>query len=205
VRFTGTPGAPARLRTGSDGFCSSAHPEGVASEALLVGEAGALRNAFVWVRSGLERYDYPVPAEPVVLDQRGCVYVPHVLALRAGQPLRVLNSDRTLHNVRAETEVNRSFGIGMPGGQERTRTFTEPEVMVRVQCDVHPWMSAWIGVTDHPFGAVTGDDGAFSLEGLPAGDYILEAWHETLGRQERRVTLADGATATLDLVFGPLG
>lgn len=169
-----------------------------------------LANAFVWVKEGLPPGDYPVPAAPVVLDQRDCEYSPHVFGIRPGQPLQMVNSDPMLHNVHARglgagpgTGPN-AFNVAMPiQGSKLSRRFDDPQVAVTITCDVHPWMRAYAGVVPHPFWAVSGDDGAFAIQGLPAGTYVVEAWHERLGRRTARLTVAEGATATADLEFAP--
>jgi plastocyanin len=141
-----------------------------------------------------------VPSTAVVLDQKGCRYVPHVLGVQVGQPVEVLNSDPTLHNVHAVPMSNSEFNTGQPlQGMKRAHTFTAREVMVPFKCDVHPWMHAYIGVLDHPFFAVSGADGSFQLTGLPPGTYTIEAWHETLGARTQTVTI--GAKETGNVAF----
>ena len=129
-----------------------------------------------------------------MIDQTGCLYVPHVLGIQAGQTLQIRNSDETLHNIHAMPKNNKEFNIGQPvKGLTTERVFDKPEVMVPFKCDVHKWMNSYAGVVDHPFFAVTGPDGSFSLEGVPAGDYVVEAWHERLGTKEMNVTvIAEG-------------
>jgi plastocyanin len=164
-------------------------------------ENGKLENAFVWVKQGLETWQYPPPAGEVVLDQKNCMYTPPVVGVRVGQPLTFVNSDPVTHNVHTLPEENdgANFAMDRPG-QKVQKSFDSPEVMIRTKCDIHPWMKAWIGVVDHPAFAVTGRDGAFELKGLPAGDYEVEVWHETLGRKSQPVTLAEGAAA--EVKFG---
>ena len=130
-----------------------------------------------------------------MLNQQGCTYAPHVSGIMTGQTLIIRNSDPTLHNVHALPKNNEEFNQGQPfQDMELEKEFGTAEVMVRFKCDVHPWMSAYMGVVDHPFFATSGADGSFAIEGLPAGDYVLEAWHETLGAQTQSVTVAaDGA------------
>ena len=135
-----------------------------------------------------------------MLDQKGCHYSPHVLGIQVGQPLQVLNSDSTLHNVHALPKANSEFNAGQPiQGMKTTHTFSTKEVMIPFKCDVHGWMNAWVGVLDHPYYAVTGADGTFSLKGLPPGTYTIEAWHEKLGTQTQMVTL--GAKDNKDVAF----
>jgi plastocyanin len=157
----------------------------------------------VHVRDGLDpAYSFDIPATPVVLDQRGCIYTPRVLGVRAGQPVEVLNSDDTMHNVHALPMANQDFNVGMSRKDTKeTRTFTVPEVMVRFKCDVHPWMAAYIGVVGHPFFAVTDASGAFEIKGLPPGTYTIEAWHERFGRQMSTVTIDPKGAHTAAFTF----
>lgn len=200
VSFDGAA-PPETFRIDGDPNCVTLNGrDTIDAERLVVGQDQGLANAFVYVSSGLERYRFRPPAEPAVLDQQGCRYVPRVVGVMTGQPLEVRNSDPLLHNVRGEAAVNQPFNMGQPvQGTRFTRTFTTREVMVPFSCDVHAWMNAYIGVLEHPFFTVTGPDGAFTLTGLPPGTYTLEAWHETLGAETLTVTL--GPTDTKDVAF----
>ena len=185
----------------ADPVCAGMHDGEVHTE-MVVAEAGNLANVFVYVKEGLSG-SYSAPAETAVLDQKGCQYHPHVSGIMVGQTLLIRNSDPTLHNVHALPTVNAEFNQGQPfQNMELERTFDEKEVMVRFKCDVHPWMSSYMGVLDHPFYAVSGADGSFAITGLPAGEYVLEAWHEELGAQTQSVSVADGETATASFAFG---
>jgi plastocyanin len=169
-------------------------------ENVLVGEGQSLQNAFVYVKEGLPPGLYPVPSEPVVLDQQKCRYVPHVIGLQVGQSLAIRNSDPLLHNVRSDGVVNQPFDVGTPlQGIEIKKTFATREVMVPFKCNVHAWMTAYVGVLEHPFFAVTDASGRFSIPKLPPGTYTIEVWHETLGTQTQQVTVA--AKETKDLSF----
>ncbi len=200
IAFTGE--APKRMRIRQGPECSELNPEPVRTEAVIVNDNNTLKNVFVYVKEGLEGHTFPPPAEPVVFDQRGCMYHPHVFGVQAGQTIKILNSDPLLHNIHALPEKNRPFNFGMPKkGDERERAFNTPEIMVKIKCDVHAWMGAWAGVVDNPYFAVSGDDGSFSIEGLPAGTYTLEAWHEEYGTQTMTVTVGDGEAATADFSY----
>ena len=191
------------LKMDADPACAEKHSEPVKPDVLVLGEDGSsLGNVFVKVTSGLPEGEWPAPEEPVVIDQQGCVYLPHVVGVMAGQPLQFKNSDGILHNVHALPEVNREFNMAMPA--ERTtaqETFSKAEDMFRIKCDVHPWMNAWVSVTEHPFFDTTDPNGDFTITGLPAGTYEIQAWHEKLGTQTATVTVADGEEATADFTF----
>lgn len=203
VTFEGTPPAPRPVRMSSDPGCLPAG-EGATSEALLVSAEGRLQNVFVYVKSGLVDARFPVPTTPVALDQDGCRYTPHVFGVQVGQPVSISNSDRTLHNVHTVPTANTGFNFGQPTGVPAvTRVFTEPEIMVPFKCDVHPWMSAYLGVVPHPFFAVSAADGRFEITGLPAGTYTLEAWHEELGTQTMELTVDGTSPSDAAFTFKP--
>ncbi len=198
IQLEGTAPAPETVNTQSDPYCGNQGE--VRTETIAVGDGGALQNVFVYVKDGLGDLVFPVPTTPVVLDQKGCRYVPHVLGIQVGQPLEILSSDNTLHNVHAMPESNREFNKAhQAAGVRHDHVFSTKEVMVPFKCDVHKWMNAYVGVLDHPFYAVTGPDGSFELKGLPPGTYTIEAWHETLGAQTQSVTV--GAQQTGEAAF----
>jgi plastocyanin len=198
VRLAGSAPPPPRVTRGATPECrKNAQPPREA--AVQLGAGGEVAEAFVWIREGLPEGDYPIPAGPVVIDQRGCEYVPRVIGVRAGQPVAFHNDDDALHNVHARGRGSNQFNFGMPlAGMETRRTFPDYEVMVPIGCDVHPWMRAHVGVVRHPYFAVTGADGKYSLEGLPPGSYVVEAWQEALPGATAAVTLADGESKTAD-------
>ena len=134
----------------------------------------------------------------MTLDQDGCRYHPHVLGIMVGQNLEIKNSDGILHNIKAKGTKNRPFNISQPTTMTSTRTFTAPEVMVPLECNVHGWMHAWLGVLPHSFYGVSGADGSFSIKGLPPGTYTIEAWQEKYGTQTASVTVAGSETKTQD-------
>lgn len=202
VTFTDGPQKRRKIAMAADPVCASKHTGDVLSDALLVGEGNAMQNVFVYVSAGLDGETYDVPAEPAVLDQAGCVYSPRVLGVMAGQKIKILNNDGTLHNVHPKPKVNKEFNMAMPKFMKvKEVSLDQPEVMIPVKCDVHPWMSGHIGVLSHPFYSVTAADGSFSLAGLPAGTYTVTAWHEIFGTKAQEVTAGEGA-ATADFSFG---
>ena len=171
---------------------------------ITVNPDSTLKDVFVYVKQGLEGKSFPAPATPVRLDQAGCRYHPHIFGIQVGQPLEIVNSDATDHNINAVSVAKRTlFNVsqGMAGPKTLTKDFKKAEVMVKFKCNVHPWMRAYAGVLDHPFFGVSGEDGSFTLSGLPAGTYTLEAWHEKYGTQAQQVTVADGETKTVDFSF----
>jgi len=169
------------------------HSEPVYSQNVVVDEKGMLQNVFVYVKEGLPAKTYPAPKTPVTINQQGCMYAPHVLGIQVNQPLQIVNSDPTLHNIHALPKLNDGFNIAQPRkGMKTEKFFTQPEIMVRVKCDVHSWMSCYIGVLDHPFFAVTGSDGTCELRGLPPGEYLIAAWHEKYGTQEQTLVVKAG-------------
>ena len=201
VTFEGTPPPPQPVKLTSDPFCANANP-GLTTDAALVGSGGVVQNVFVYVKDGLSGRTFQAPADPVVLDQKGCHYTPHVIGIQVGQPLQIINSDATLHNVHGLAKANKEFNAGQPvQGMQMTHTFSAVEVMVPFKCDVHGWMRAWVGVLDHPYYAVTGADGMFSLKGLPPGTYTIEAWHERFGTATQTVTVGEKESKDIAFTF----
>jgi plastocyanin len=191
----------APIKIDADPACAREHKGGVRLD-TFVGENGGLGNVFVYVKDGLGGYFFDTPAEPVVLDQKGCLYTPHVLGVQVGQTIAFVNSDPTMHNVQAQASSNAEFNFGQPiQGQKDTKFFSQPEVMVHMKCNVHNWMSAYIGVLEHPYFAVSTPGGEFSIQNLPAGTYTVEAWHEKLGTQTQQVTLADHEKQSITFTF----
>jgi hypothetical protein len=201
IRFVGTAPTQGKVKMDADPVCQQQHPTSVFSEEVLVNANGTLRHVFVYVKEGVSG-PFPPPARAVTLDQAGCWYHPHVFGIQVNQPLEIVNSDPTLHNVNAKPVSNQPFNVAQPvKGMKTTKKFAKPEIMVRFKCNVHPWMSAYVGVVEHPFFSVSGADGSFSLTGLPAGTYVLEAWHEKYGTQTQTVNVADGETKSIELTF----
>jgi plastocyanin len=201
VTFTGTAPEATPIDMSEEPVCADKHSVPPTSPSVKVSD-GNLANVFVFVSEGLGDMDFPASSDAVLIDQNGCLYDPHVLGIQTGQSLTIRNSDAVLHNINTRSTDNRSFNISQPqAGMESTRTFNTAEVMIPVGCDVHGWMSAFIGVTAHPYHAVTGDDGSFTIGGLPPGEYVIEAWHETLGAQTMSVTVGDAETGTANFTY----
>lgn len=203
IKFTGTAPRNPTIDMTEEAACKSKYTTTPTEENVVAGPANALANVFVYVSAGLPAgQSYPTPTTAVVLDQNGCRYHPHVFGVQVNQPVEILNSDPVLHNIKAIAKKNRPFNISQPSaGMKTNRTFTAPEVMVNLQCNVHGWMHAWLGVRPDPFFAVSGPDGSFSISGLPPGTYTIEAWHEKFGTQTATVTIAGTETKTANLTF----
>ena len=192
INLEGAAPANAPIRMNADPACVAATKGQTPTQQTFVSEGGGLGNVFVYVQSGLNG-TFPAPSTPVVLDQKGCQYVPHVFGVQVGQPIEIVNSDPTLHNVHATPKTNAEFNTAQPiQGMKTSHTFTakEADVVVPFKCDVHGWMNASVGVLDHPYFAVSKPDGSFSIPNLPPGSYTLAAWHERLGTQTMPITVA---------------
>ena len=202
VKFTGAKPVMAKIDMSDEPTCKAKYPAAPTKQDVIVNPNGTLANAFVYVKSGLPAgKTYPAPATPVVLDQNGCRYHPHVLGVMVGQTLEIKNSDGLLHNIKAKGVKNRPFNVSQPVSMSTNRTFSAAEVMVPLECNVHGWMNAWLGVLPHPFFAVTGTDGAFSIKGLPPGTYTIEAWQEKYGTQDATVTVTAAGAKPVDFTF----
>ncbi|OGX39136.1 MAG: hypothetical protein A3C36_07930 [Omnitrophica WOR_2 bacterium RIFCSPHIGHO2_02_FULL_52_10] len=191
------------IKMDADPICLSKHTEAVFPQTLRLGPEKTMADVFVHITKGLPQgVKYPVPAEPAVINQQGCMYDPHVLGVMVGQTVKILNPDGTLHNVHALSKINPEFNLAMPKfREEMTQTFSKAEFMFPIKCDVHPWMAAWISVMDHPFFAVTQEDGGFVLRDVPPGEYEIEAWHEKLGQQKATVSVKDGSSNQVNFTY----
>jgi plastocyanin len=180
-----------------------AHTTAQKSEEAIVNDNGTLRNTFVWIKSGLPDKQWPVPTTTVSLEQDGCMYKPHVIGVMAGQGIEIKNDDATNHNIHPLPKINQEWNESQPPkGDPKVKSFAREEVMIPVKCNVHPWMRAYIGVVSHPFFAVTGDDGTFTIKGLPPGTYTLEAVHEKYGTKDMQITVAPKESKTQDFTMG---
>ena len=200
ITFEGKAPKMKPLRLDADPICVANNEIAPKKEWLILDENKGVKNVLVFVTEGLN-IDYSPPEEPVVIDQKGCIYSPHVLGIMAGQQLDILNNDGTLHNIHALPKVNKEFNKAQPRSKKKLSVkFEKPEAPFKVKCDVHPWMGAYIGVFDHPCFAVSGDDGTYIISDLKPGEYVIEAWHEKLGSQTANVTVSDSA-AHQDFTF----
>lgn len=206
IKYDGEVPKFKEIKMDADPICLSKHSGGVLPETLVVGQGNTMANVFVRVKSGLAPKAYPAPAEPVVLDQHGCRYTPHVFGIMIGQDLKILNPDGTLHNVHALSKVNPEFNLAMPQfRKELVKKFEKEEFMFPLKCDVHPWMESWCAIMSHPFFAVTPKEGTFKIDGLDAGTYEIEAWHEKLGTQTISITVAAAETKEANFTFSKPG
>jgi len=201
VTFSGGPPQLEQIKMDADAFCKAAHQAPVYTQEVEVNGNGTLKDVLIFVKSGVSG-SYTPPTEAVTLDQKGCQYHPHIFGIQAGQPLKILNSDGTLHNIHALPKVNTEFNIGQPFQKMETiKKFDKPEVPLRFKCDVHKWMGAYCGVFNHPFFAVTNDQGTFEIKGLPPGNYVIEAWQEKYGAQDQNVTISGSESKAVDFAF----
>lgn len=199
ISFTGTPPKRAPLDMSEDQVCAGEHSEPVLAPDGVVNSNGTLPNVFLYIQSVPGKFSKPPAA---TLDQKGCMYEPHVLGVMVGQELDIVSSDPTTHNVHFMSRVNKPWNETQePGAPPLVHKFTRPEIMIPIHCNHHPWMSAYLGVVSNPFFAVTGDDGTFTIKGLPPGEYTLHAWTATFGTQEQKVTVSAGETATANFTF----
>jgi plastocyanin len=203
ITFTGTAPKLPPLAMSADPACAKKHTAPVPSERLVLGGGNTMAHVIVWVSKGVPAgKTFPAPSTPVTLDQKGCQYLPHAQGIMVGQPYKILNSDGILHNVHSLPKVNPQFNKPMPPTlKEVSTTFTKPEPIFEIKCDVHPWMKAWIGVFTHPYYSVSGTDGKFTISGLDAGTYEITAWHEVLGTQTATVTVAATGSKVQDFKF----
>jgi len=202
IVFEGARPSLERTDMSRDPVCAAQHKDPVYMEDGKVNTGGALPNVFVYVKFGAEHLKFSVPSNPVKLDQTGCVYKPHVLGLMVGQTLEISSSDPTTHNVHPLPKLNPEWNQSQPpGAAPLRRRFNHPEIMISVECNRHPWMWAYLGVTSNPLFAVTGGDGKFEIPKVPPGEYTLAAWTATFGTQERKMTVQANQTATADFVF----
>jgi plastocyanin len=198
VSFKGTAAKMKPLDMTADPGCP---PTPQAAEVVVV-NGGKLANVFVYVKEGLPQGSFAVPGEPVVLDQKGCRYIPHMLGIVAGQQLKITNADTADHNIHDMPSNNQAFNHSqMPTDKPLTKTFSNAEMMIPVQCNQHPWMRAYINVMAHPYFAVSSADGSYEIKNLPAGEYTLAAVHEKLGEQTMKVKVAPKETAKAPFVY----
>jgi plastocyanin len=202
IKFSGRKPALKRIDMSEDPACVAAHHGKAYDESVVVNPNGTLANVFIYLKSGLEGKTFAVPATPAVIDQNGCWFQPRVLGIQTGQTLQVTNSDPVTHNIHPLAQINREWNHSQgQGDAPLARRFIKPEVMIRVKCNIHSWMHAFIGVVEHPYFAVSGSNGAFEIPNLPPGDYVVEAWQEKLGTQEQKITITPSGKILANFTF----
>jgi plastocyanin len=199
VMFEGTPPTLEPIDMSQDAVCSTSGDKTPDNVRI---KDGKVKFVFVYVKGpGVDNNSFDVGG-PVILDQKGCRYDPHVLGLQAGQVLKVTNSDNTTHNVHPSPARNEDFNKSQPPNSPPIEhKFNNKEVLIPVKCNQHPWMKASIGVLDHPFFAVSGDDGSYTIKGVPPGDYTLVFWHETFGEQTQNIKVTANGSVTQDMTY----
>ena len=201
VKFTGQLPQPTRISMNSDPSCAKLHPAPAMTQEFVAGSDNALGNVIVFISDGLGSRAFDTPSEAVTFEQKGCIYEPHVVALRANQKVKMVNADNTTHNIHPVPANNREWNKAEPAGSTMEESFSREEIAIPIKCNVHPWMKSYIAVFKHPYFAVTGKDGSFHLPNLPPGEYTLEAWHEKLGTMTQKITVAAGESKTVDFTF----
>lgn len=202
VTYAGKRPARQKIDMSEEPACVEAHHGPAYDESLVVGPHDGLAHVFIYVKHGLEGKQFAVPNTPVTIDQSGCWFRPRVLGIQVNQILKVINSDPVTHNIHPMAEINRDWNHSQEAGDAPiNRKFIKPEVMIKVKCNIHSWMHAYIGVVGNPYFAVTKADGSFTIPNLPAGTYTLGIWQEKLGSQEQQVTVDPQKTSVIHIKF----
>lgn len=200
VKVQGAVPKPTRIDMSADPKCPKANSGGGMTDDIVADGSGGLEDVIVYVSQGLGDAKFEPPAEPAVIEQKGCVYKPHVVAVRANQELKVVNADTTTHNIHPAPNNNRELNQSQPPGAPFSMTFAREEIAIPVKCNIHPWMHSYIAVFKHPYFAVTGKDGSFEIGNLPPGSYTITAWHGKLGTMMQKITVGE-ETKTIEFVF----
>jgi hypothetical protein len=201
VKFEGTVPKGKPVNMSADPSCAKQHSAPVLVQEIATDSKGDLQNVIVYVAEGLGDRMFETPTQPVTVEQKGCMYQPRVLAVRANQPLHVVNDDPTSHNIHPVPANNREWNKAEPPGSALDESFAREEIAIPVKCNLHPWMHGYIAVFKHPYFAVTGKDGTFDLSDLPPGTYTIKAWHEKLGTSAQTITIGANETKEISFVF----
>jgi len=207
VKLEGKAPAMRPINMSAEPYCQKAHSTPVVPPEVVTGAADALANVVVYVKSDdLSKYSFTTPSQPVPLDQQGCMYDPHIIALMAGQTLEVKNNDQTTHNIHPMPKDNREWNKSQPpGAAPIDDSFARPEMAIPVKCNVHPWMKSYIFVFKNPYYAITSKDGKFEIKNLPPGTYTVEAWQEKYGTQQQTVTVGPKESKEVSFTFKAAG
>ncbi len=201
IRLKGKlPGNPV-IRMGIDPMCAKLNAgKRPVQETVAASADGSLANVFVSLEGSFP--SSPVPATPVTIDQQACIYVPRVVGARVGQTLQVRNSDALLHNVHGLSTGSNVFNVGQPAAGVVTQfRLKQEEIMLRVSCDIHRWMTAFVGVVSHPYFATSGAGGTYAIENVPAGTYTIQTWHEQYGKLTQKVRVTAGSASAVDFTY----
>lgn len=203
VKLDGKAPAARPINMSAEPYCQKAHNTPVTPPEVVTGSGDALANVVVYVKSDdLSKYSFTTPSQSVPLDQQGCMYDPHIIALMAGQTLEVKNNDQTTHNIHPMPKDNREWNKSQPpGAAPIDDSFARPEMAIPVKCNVHPWMKSYIFVFKNPYYAVTSKDGKFEIKDLPPGNYTVEAWQEKYGTQDQTVTIGPKESKEVSFTF----
>jgi hypothetical protein len=201
VRVEGNVPKPKPISMAADPSCARQHSSPAVTQEVIAGAKGELQNVIVFVADGVGDRSFDPPTGPAVIDQKGCMYQPHVLAMRANQPLDVVNNDPTSHNIHPMPANNREWNKAEPPGTKLEEAFPREEIAIPVKCNIHPWMHSYVAVFKHPYFAVTSQDGTFDLSNLPPGTYTIKAWHEKFGTSSQTITIGANETKEINFVF----
>jgi hypothetical protein len=199
VTYEGTPAKPKPIDMSKEPSCAKQHATPVVTETVVTGPNNSLENVVVYISAGAP--DDAAPSEAVTFDQKGCQYIPHVLAFQVNQPLKVVNDDQTSHNIHPLAKINREWNKSQPPGTPPIIDKYDKPEFIAVKCNVHPWMHGTFAVLKNSHYAISKEDGGFSLPNLPAGKYTVSAWHESYGEQTQEVTISGSETKTVNFVF----
>jgi hypothetical protein len=202
IKLDGTAPKMKPINMAAEPTCAKQHTTPAMTQDAVPGDNGTLQNVVVYLKGDFSAYSFDVPKAPAVIDQKGCQYSPHVLAMMVNQPLEVTNSDMTTHNIHPVPKDNREWNESQPpGAPPIMQMFAREEIAIAVKCNVHPWMKSYMAVVSHPYFQVTGKDGSFELKNVPPGTYMLTAWHESFGTTDMSVTIGPKEDKTVNLTL----
>ncbi len=202
IKLDGAPPKMKPINMAAEPKCAAVHTSPAMTEDVVPGDAGTLQNVVVYLKGDFSQYTFDAATSPAEINQQGCQYHPHVLALQTSQPLQVVNSDPTTHNIHPVPKNNREWNESQPpGAAPISQSFAHEEVSIPVKCNVHPWMKAYIAVLGSPYFQVTGKDGSFEIKNVPPGTYTVSAWHEEYGTSEQPVTIGPKESKAVTITF----